>query len=67
MKRRAESREGMVVLSIGLPKDLHRKLAIAGLNENASMNELVRDAIQEWLARRESKRAKATPRKRGKL
>ena len=56
----------MVVLSIGLPKDLHRELAIAGLDENASMNELVRDAIQEWLARRENKREKATTRKGGK-
>ena len=63
MKRRAESREGMVVLSIGLPKALHRKLAIAGLDENASMNELVRDAIQEWLARREKERARAKSRK----
>jgi len=67
MKRRAESREGMVVLSIGLPKDLHRKLAIAGLDENASMNELIRDAIQEWLKRREKERAKAKLRKGGKL
>ena len=57
----------MVVLSIGLPKALHRKLAIAGLDDNASMNELVRDAIQEWLARREKKREKATTRKGEKL
>ena len=62
-----ESREGMVVLSIGLPKALHRKLAIAGLDENASMNELVRDAIQEWLARQEKKRASTKPRKGRKL
>ncbi len=57
----------MVVLSIGLPKDLHRKLAIAALDENASMNELVRDAIQDWMGQREKERAGAKPRKRRKL
>lgn len=66
MKRRAESRDGMIMLSIGLPKDLHRELAIAGLDDNASMNALVREAIQDWLARREKQRASTQPRKGGK-
>jgi predicted transcriptional regulator len=53
-KRRAESREGMVVTSVALPPDLHRRLAIAALDEHAAINELVRTAIREYLERREA-------------
>ena len=67
MKRRAESRKGMVTLNVALEKDMHRELAIAGLDENASMNELIRDAVKEWLGRREKERARVKPRKGRKL
>ena len=39
----------MVVLSVALEKGLHRRLAIAALDENASMNELIRLAVRKWL------------------
>jgi predicted transcriptional regulator len=51
-KRRAESREGMVVTTIALPPDLHRRLAIAAIEDGAASAELIRDAIREWLDRR---------------
>jgi metal-responsive CopG/Arc/MetJ family transcriptional regulator len=51
-KRRAESREGMVVTTVALPPELHRRLAVAALEEGAASAELIRDAIREWLDRR---------------
>jgi len=51
-KRRAESREGMIVTTIALPPELHRKLAMAAIEERAASAELVRQAIKEWLDRR---------------
>jgi predicted transcriptional regulator len=51
-KRRAESREGMVVTTVALPPVLHRRLAMAALEENAASAELIREAVEEWLDRR---------------
>jgi hypothetical protein len=51
-KRRAESREGMIVTTLALPPDLHKRLAVAALEEGAASAELIREAITEWLARR---------------
>jgi predicted DNA-binding protein len=56
-KRRAESREGMVVTTIALPPELHKRLAIAAIEDGAASAELIREAITEWLDRR-SKRGK---------
>ncbi len=48
---------------IALPDDLHRALAIATIEDRTVMTELVRRAVQEWLKRRERKKArKATSR-----
>ncbi len=58
VKRRAESREGMITLTVALPPDLHRKLAIQALDDHCSMNEMIRDAVREHLQR------KARPKKR---
>jgi hypothetical protein len=51
-KKRAESREGMIVTTVALPPDLHRRLAMAALEDNAASAELIRQAIEEWLSRR---------------
>jgi len=51
-KRKAESREGMIVTTVALPPDLHRQLMLAALDENAASAELIREAIREWLDRR---------------
>lgn len=56
VKRRAESREGMVVTSIALDPELHRRLAIAAVEDNAALTELVRQAVKEWLDRRDRER-----------
>jgi len=52
-KKRAKSRQGMVVTTVALDPTLHRKLAIAAIEENAAITELVRQAVQEFLERRE--------------
>jgi predicted DNA-binding protein len=51
-KRRAESREGMIVTTLALPPELHKRLAVAAIEDGAASAELIREAIAEWLARR---------------
>lgn len=55
-KKRADSREGMVVTTVALDRELHRRLAIAAVEDNAAITELIRQAIREWLDRRERTR-----------
>jgi hypothetical protein len=54
-KKRAKSREGMIITTMALEPALHRRLAIAAVEDNAAINELLRQAAKEWLERRESK------------
>ena len=61
-RKRAESRKGMRVTTVALPEELHRRLAIAALEGRTVMTELVRQAVTEWLERREH----ATRSKRGR-
>ena len=53
---RAESREGMRVTTVALEEGMHRRLAIAAIEESTVMTELVRRALAEWLDRRGRKR-----------
>ena len=53
-KKRAESREGMIVTTVAFEASLHRRLAIAGIEENAALTEIVRQAVEEWLQRRQA-------------
>jgi predicted transcriptional regulator len=46
----------MIVTTIALPHELHRRLAIAALEDRAASSELIREAIAEWLNRRKLKR-----------
>ena len=55
-KRRAESRKGMIGMVVAFPPDLHRRLALTALDERASMNELIRDAVKAYLDRKSKKR-----------
>lgn len=55
-RRRAESREGMRVTTIALPDEMHRRLAIEAIESRTVLTQLVREAISEWLDRRERKR-----------
>jgi hypothetical protein len=57
-KKRADSREGMVVTSLALEEEQHRALAIAAIEEKAAITELARQAIREWLERREKEKRK---------
>jgi len=51
--RRLTSREDTeaVVTSVVLPRDLHKRTAVAALDSNWSMAELFRVAVREWLDR----------------
>ena len=51
-KRKAESRAGMIITTIALPAELHRRLALAALEDNAAIAQVMRDAIEEHLKRR---------------
>lgn len=54
-RKRAETRDGMVVTTVALSEEVHRQLAIAALEGRTVMTELVRQAVAEWLERRERK------------
>ena len=55
-RKRAISREGMVVTTVALDGELHQRLSIAAVEEKTVMTELVRQAVREWLDRRDRKR-----------
>jgi predicted HicB family RNase H-like nuclease len=48
----------MVVLTVALPPELHRELAIAALDGHASINELIRVAVREYLDRANRRKGK---------
>ncbi len=55
IKRRAESRSEMVVTTIALEPEMHRRLVIAALEEHAASVEIIRDALRVYLDRRDRK------------
>jgi len=57
-RKRAKDREDMIVTSIALKKDLHRRLAIAAVEDESAITELARQAIREWLDKRDKKHGK---------
>ena len=65
-KRRAESREGWIVTTVAFDPQLHRRLSFAAIEERAALTAVVREAVTEWLDRREVKRP-AVRRQRSKL
>jgi hypothetical protein len=42
----------MVVTTVALDRETHRRLTLAALDAHAAVNECMREAIGEWLARR---------------
>ncbi len=58
LKRRAESRKEMVITTVALDRKLHRRLAIAAIEENAAITEVVRQALGEWLDRRDKQKGR---------
>jgi len=61
-RKRAESRKGMIVTSVALDEKLHRRLAFAAVEDRAAITELARQAIREWLDRRDKKHGKGKAR-----
>jgi predicted site-specific integrase-resolvase len=52
--RRAPSRKRMRVTTVALPEQVHRRLTAAATEERTVMTELVRQAVLEWLERRDN-------------
>ena len=46
----------MVITTVALPPELHRRLVLTALEEHAASAELIRESIQEFLDRRDRKR-----------
>jgi metal-responsive CopG/Arc/MetJ family transcriptional regulator len=51
-KKRAATREGMVVTTIALDKELHEALERVSFEDKVALTELVRQAVRAWLAGR---------------
>jgi hypothetical protein len=51
----------MVVTTVAFPGELHRRLAVAAIEDRTVMTELVRKAVTRWLAARDRGRAKLRP------
>jgi hypothetical protein len=52
---RAKSRKDMITRTIALDRDMHRQLAIAGLDHRVTVNELLRRIVRQWLQQKHQK------------
>ena len=52
--RRAPTRKGMIVRTIALDTEMHRRLTLAGLDERCTVNELLRRIVRAWFAQRDT-------------
>jgi hypothetical protein len=46
----------MILTTVALDPDLHRRLSLASIEENAAVGELLRQAARAWLERRDRPR-----------
>ena len=58
VKRRAPSREGFIVTTVALPQELHKRLLLAALDENAAATELIREAVTDYLKKRDLRKGR---------
>lgn len=63
--RRADTRAGMTVTTVALPDAMHMALKVAALEDAVAVNEIMREAVAAWLARRQARLARTT-RRRGR-
>jgi hypothetical protein len=54
-RRRLTSREGAIVTSLALPRELHHRAMVTALGLNWTLAEIVREALAEWLQRHAAK------------
>jgi hypothetical protein len=57
-KRRAAKRAGMIVTTVALEPEMHRRASIAALEDRSTLAQFLRDALVEYLDRRARKRGK---------
>jgi hypothetical protein len=58
-KQKAESREGMTMISLSLPRELHRRLNVTAFDHDMAAQELIRRALVDYLDRLERKNGEA--------
>ena len=51
-RKRADSRQDMVVTTVALPRALHERLRKLAVEERTVLTHYVREALKEWLERR---------------
>ncbi len=56
-RQRAESREGMIVRTIALDPEQHRRLKAVSKATSVTVNALLRQAAEEWLTKHEAEEA----------
>jgi len=56
--RRVKSRKGMVVTTVALEEETHRRLRMAGAETRIPLTAIVRTAVRAWLEAWERRRAK---------
>jgi len=56
-QRRLPTREGARVTSISLTEDQHRRALLAAMQRRQTMTQIFREALDEWLARHDGRRA----------
>ena len=56
MRERAASRKGMVGSTFWLPETLHRRVALAALEDRKAVAVVIREALRLWLAERRKTR-----------
>ena len=52
----------MVITSVALPPELHRRLAITALDENAAIAEVIREAVSRYVEAHEKRAARRADR-----
>ena len=55
MRKRAESREGMVATNVAFKAAVHLRLRVISAKTGIVMTEIVRQAVDEWLKRHDRK------------
>lgn len=53
-RKRLESRIGSLTTSVALPRVLHQQTMMAALQLNWTLAEIIRAALEEWLARHQA-------------
>ena len=52
--RRAPTRKGMIITTMAFDPEMHRQLTLTRLDEQCTVNELLRRIVRAWFAQRDT-------------